>query len=43
MSLQFTDDGILAPKDYPMTIEQLMNSLLVRGPRPVPHGIIRNV
>lgn len=31
MLLQFNDDGILAPQDYPMTIEQLKDSLLVRG------------
>lgn len=32
MSLHFNVDGILPPGDYPMTIEQLKDSLLVRGP-----------
>ncbi len=33
MSLQFNQDGFLSPQDYPMTIEQLKNSLLIRGPQ----------
>lgn len=32
MSLQFNDNGVLPPQDYPMTIEQLKKSLLVQGP-----------
>lgn len=32
MSLKFNDDGVLSPQDYPMTIEQLRESLLVHGP-----------
>lgn len=30
--LLFNDDGLLPPGDYPMTIEDLRNSLLVHGP-----------
>lgn len=32
MLLQFNDDGFISPQDYPMTIGQLKDSLLVRGP-----------
>lgn len=32
MSLQFNEDGVLTPGDYPMTTEALKDSLLVRGP-----------
>lgn len=32
MSLKFTEDGVLPPGDYSMTIEQLKESLLVKGP-----------
>lgn len=32
MSLYFNDDGVLPPRDYPMTIEQLKKSLLVEWP-----------
>ena len=32
MSIQFNHDGFLSPQDYPMTIGQLQDSLLVRGP-----------
>lgn len=30
--LQFNEDGLLEPGDYPMTIAQLRDSLLVKGP-----------
>lgn len=32
MSLYFNSNGVLDPEDYPMTIEQLKDSLLVNGP-----------
>ncbi|MFZ3131341.1 MAG: hypothetical protein WA125_09635 [Desulfosporosinus sp.] len=31
MLLQFNSDGVLAPQDYPISIEKLKDSLLVRG------------
>lgn len=31
---QFTAEGILPPQDFPMTLDQLKDSMLVCGPRP---------
>jgi len=34
----FTAEGLLPPGDYPLTLQQLSQSMLVVGPRPVPQG-----
>lgn len=34
--MQFNNDGLLDPGDYPMTIANLKNSMLVEGPTDIP-------
>lgn len=34
----FTDEGLLPPGDYPLTLEDLKASMLVRGPLLAPNG-----
>jgi hypothetical protein len=31
--LKFNEQGLLAPQDYPMTLDELRNSLLITGPK----------
>ena len=38
MPLSFNQDGLLPPGDHPLTLNQLKDSLLVRGPNPRPEA-----